>query len=211
MSEYSKKIFPITYYHCNIKNNNHLKDLLVHKIMNTYDDLLDPNWFTNKVKTSFNTPEKNKEVFSKENDIIHEEYSTCLSKFFDKPYKISISDFWYNCYIDGEYQEEHNHLGNIFNPNTFSCVHFLSFDPTRHKPLVFYDPMEKIRSNSLEFDSNNYSQLISLDIKEGDFVMFPSYLNHSVEASPKTEDYPRITISFNLRVSAYGDDSLAYY
>jgi hypothetical protein len=34
--------------------------------------------------------------------------------------------------------------------------------------------------------------------------MFPSYLIHSVEPSPPTLDYPRITISMNIRVMEYG-------
>ena len=33
--------------------------------------------------------------------------------------------------------------------------------------------------------------------------MFPSYLEHEVKAGPPTPEYPRITISFNIRLNKH--------
>ena len=41
--------------------------------------------------------------------------------------------------------------------------------------------------------------------KEGDLIMFPSWMEHEVKPGPPTPDYPRITLSFNVRMHQYGD------
>jgi hypothetical protein len=56
---------------------------------------------------------------------------------------------------------------------------------------------------SVELDRNNYAHTWYPELKEGDFIMFPSYLSHSVKPGKPTPDYPRITIAFNFRVLDY--------
>ena len=56
---------------------------------------------------------------------------------------------------------------------------------------------------SLEFDSNKCGEVYVPDVEEGDLLMFPCYLQHCVPPGKKT-NYPRITISFNIRVTQYG-------
>jgi len=209
--DYRKQLFPISYYKDKIKNNQKIKNKVTPVILENCK-LLENNspkgWLTNKILTSFSGEPNGKEIFFSENTyfqkILRNEYSKCLDNFFDDYYQIIVDDMWYNCYINGEYQESHDHLGGFFNPSTFSCVHFLSFDKDRHKPICFYDPLEQIRCTSIEFGSHNYKSTVFLDIEEGDFIMFPSFLRHSVYPSPPTPDYPRITISFNVLVSEYG-------
>jgi len=36
-------------------------------------------------------------------------------------------------------------------------------------------------------------------------IMFPSWLEHEVKAGPPTPDYPRITLSFNIKMHRYGE------
>jgi len=205
-------IFPVSYYKDSIENNQELKNLIVPKIMNTIDDLQDPYlWFTNKIKTSFLGEKEGKEVLSGENnaitDLLCQKYEKCFNKFFENiPYTIDIDKLWYNCYVDGEFQEMHCHVGQPSNRPHFSCVHFLSFDKTRHKPVVFEDPIYQLRVLSVEMIGNQYSSEHYPDIEEGDFIMFPSYLRHCVYPSPSTPDYPRITISMNFKVLEYGGE-----
>ena len=85
----------------------------------------------------------------------------------------------------------------------FSCIHFLSFDPNRHEPPTFKDPMHQIRSLSLELARNKYEEIWVPDISEGDLIVFPSYLQHAVPPGPATKDYPRISIAFNFKVLSY--------
>jgi hypothetical protein len=208
-------IFPISFFHSRVENNAEIKNILVPKIVKDSDELLIPEgWFTHKLKTSFSGEKPGKEIFFGEDNtyqsILEKKYAKCLDSFFDHTYQIMIDEIWYNCYFDGEYQEEHDHLGLCFNPVHFSCIHFLSFDEGRHKSPKFRDPLDQIRNTSLEFYRNNYNNTYQPNIKEGDFIMFPSYLKHSVEPCADTKDYPRITIAMNIKVLQYGDNYYEY-
>jgi len=206
------QIFPITYFKSPVDDNESVKKILVPKIMEDAKDLPIPEgWFTNKLMTSFMGEKPGKEIFFGEDrtyqSLLEPRYANCLDSFFNNvPYEILINEIWYNCYIDGEFQEAHDHLiapRNNYSTSHFSCIHFLSFDKKRHNPVSFHDPIEQIRCFSYELNGNEYNSKIYPDINEGDFIMFPSYLIHSVEPSPKTIDYPRITIAMNIRVLKY--------
>jgi hypothetical protein len=208
-------IFPISYFHSKVDNNSEIKELLVPKILNDSKELPIPEgWFTNKLKTSFSGEKPGKEIFFGEDNtyqsILEQKYAKCLDSFFDYNYKIMIDEIWYNCYTDGEYQEEHDHLGGAVNIVHFSCIHFLSFDKRRHIPPKFRDPIDQLRNLSIELGRNNYQDCYHPDIEEGDFIMFPSYLRHSVEPCIYTPEYPRITIAMNIKVLEYGDLNYAY-
>lgn len=217
--KYRTEIFPISYYKCNIPDNQMLKSLLVSKIMKDAEELkhnVPKGWITNKLMTSFGGEKPGKEIFFGKDrffqSILEKKYAYCLDKFFDDFYEIAIDQIWYNCYVNDEYQEIHDHTGSIFAPCTFSCIHFLSFDKTRHKPVCFYDPLQSIKyATSLEFGSHNYSNNYFPEIEEGDFIMFPSYLMHSVYPSVPTPDYPRITIALNIQVIKYGNWKISQY
>ena len=202
------EIFPFTYYHVNIPNNNVLKSILLNKIVEDAKELEIPEgWFTHKLMTSFNGEPTGREIFFGENteyqDMLTKVYTECFNKIFDRKFEIAIDNIWYNVYINGEYQENHDHLGYDVNPSHFSCIHFLSFDEKNHEPVVFRDPHRQLRSLSIELDKNNYSEDWTPNIKEGDLLMFPSYLSHEVRPGKPTPDYPRISIAFNFRVLYY--------
>lgn len=208
------QIFPVTYFKAPIEDNESIKEVLVPKIMKDVVELPIPEgWFTNKLMTSFMGEKPGKEIFFGEDrtyqSLLETRYANCLDSFFENiPYKIVIDQIWYNCYLDGEFQEAHDHLSGLdskYSSAHFSCIHFLSFDSTRHKPVRFHDPIAQIRCLSYELKNNGYSDHQYPDIQEGDFIMFPSYLIHSVEPSPPTPDYPRITIAMNIRVLEYGN------
>ena len=74
-----------------------------------------------------------------------------------------------------------------------------------HQPPEFRYPLSQLRHLSLELDSNHCGEFHRADVEEGDVLMFPSYLHHSVHVGKKTE-YPRITISFNCVVNKYGEE-----
>lgn len=201
------KVFPITYYHLSMTDNDILKDLLVDKIVADAKNLEIPEgWFTNKLMTSFDGEPRGKEIFFGEDDtyqkVLEKRYGSCINAIFDAPYKIDIDEIWYNVYMNGEWQEEHDHVGGPYGSH-YSCIHFLSFDPKIHQPVEFRDPLSQLRNLSVELDRNNYAHTWYPELKEGDFIMFPSYLSHSVKPGKPTPDYPRITIAFNFRVLDY--------
>ena len=205
-----RRVFPITYYHLSITDNDQIKELLLDKIVKDSKELPIPEgWFTNKLMTSFDGEPRGKEIFFGKDQtfqrILEQKYAACIDAVFDAPYEIAIDEIWYNVYVNGEYQEDHDHIGGPYGSH-FSCIHFLSFDPEIHEPVQFRDPSHQIRHLSLELDRNDYSHNWFPDVREGDFIMFPSYLSHCVKAGKPTPDYPRITIALNFRVLKYQGD-----
>jgi len=201
------KVFPLTYYHLNISDNKNIKNLLADKIVEDAKSLPIPKgWFTNKLMTSFDGEPRGKEIFFGEDQtyqkMLEGLYTECINTVFDAPFRIAIDEIWYNVYINGEWQEEHDHVGGGGGAH-FSCIHFLSFDKENHEPVAFKDPLRQLRNLSIELDRNNYSSSWVPDIEEGDFLMFPSYLVHEVKPGKPTPDYPRITIAFNFKVLEY--------
>ena len=212
MNRYRKDLFSIPIFQTNIKQNKTLKELLLPKIEKCYKEKRLPvpsGWNTDRIYTTFDRDKLNDEIFGDPN-IAHPYYFDCFKKFFDEEFSIFISETWFNYYVNGEYQEEHHHLSpSLFlAPSHFACIHYLSFDSERHEPVRFNDPNEKIRYSSLNLKSLNYKKFYTPEVKEGDFIMFPSYLDHFVRPSQPTPDYPRITISMNLAVTGYGDEKI---
>lgn len=165
-------------------------------------------WLTHQLSTSFNYFDENKSLFEGTQTL--QTYYEYVSKFFDLETKFQICDMWWNYYSNGEWQEQHSHVArNIFgSPPSFSCVHFLKFNPKIHQPLTFVDPNEHLRYSSLDMQFTRYDCKYKLNVREGDIVMFPSYLTHYVRPGNPTPEYPRITIAFNLKIKQYGKLSI---
>jgi len=200
----SIELFPVTVFQSQVKNNDLLKSILVKNILNNTENLEIPEtWTTDKILTSFS---EEPDIIKNNKILLENTYLDCISEIFDREVEVDIKNIWYNVYLNGEYQEDHDHLGGIFNPIHFSFIHFLCFDKLDHKPPEFRDPLSQLRNLSLELDSNKCGEVYIPQINEGDLLMFPSYLQHSVPAGKKTS-YPRITLSFNISVTRYGEDT----
>ena len=202
-----KQIFPVSYYQGQVENNDILKEQLLSRINFTKNKVqVPPGWTTTKIITSIDSDKGNKFLY--ENEELTNQYIDTIESFCDEDYIIEIDEMWFNYYIDGEYQEQHNHIDSAQDQRrktdrltpTFSCVHFLCYDKEVHSPLSFSDPMRVTRSHSFEFASHQHDDIHVPDISEGDIIMFPSYLEHEVKAGKPTPNNPRITISFNLQL-----------
>ncbi len=207
MSLYRKEIFPLSYYHGCVLDNEKLKELIIPYIEKAHSegesDKPPSGWLTHNLITSFDSKNVQEAFLDSKSEMgieIRNQYFSTISSFIGGDWILGIDQMWYNVYVNGEYQEAHTHLAenNIIH---YACVHFLSYNPEIHSPLTFSDPLSKIRFHSVEFPSHNYNEKHRPPIKEGDFLMFPSYLDHEVKAGPPTPEYPRITISFNIRLN----------
>ena len=208
-NHYKRALFPVTLYHTNVRENSVIQREVLATIQKCYEEkeLPIPNgWLTDKLTTSFDQNELNHKIF--ESERIHELYMKYVSSVFDKPVTFSLEDMWFNYYIDGEYQEEHHHINSSpFHPPVhFSCIHYLKYDEEEHVSTTFHDPISTLRAHSFEMESNYCKENWVPKVKEGDLLIFPSYLVHHVKKSKPTPDNPRITIAFNLRLLSYGTD-----
>ena len=118
----------------------------------------------------------------------------------------NCSELWSSKYTKGMHQAVHNHIDN---GELFSFVYFANYDPTKDADLVFVKDMSMAKQNGFLIKESPYTlckevqehpifcDTVTLDnIKEGDLVIFPSYLDHFVEE--QKHDGPRITIAGNL-------------
>jgi hypothetical protein len=198
------ELFGVPFWHGNIENNKECKSALLPIIKSTLGDIETPPsaWYTKKLFTSFEYPSANHLVFNSEaGKKLTAAYWNAVNKVMSGPWTADIKNCWFNYYEDGEWQEAHHHIDR--DPLDFVLVHFLSFDNTRHKPIIFHDPIEAVRANTL---NHTVKDRFSPELKEGDWVIFPPYLFHSVPEQPSTPDYPRITISWNIHITKFGDD-----
>jgi hypothetical protein len=211
MSRYRIPIFPVSIFQSSVRDNSRIQELvypMIKKSSGKHDNPPD-GWLTNKLITSFNDDDFNESIISDDgpNKEIKDQYIEVMGSFFNTSFECEIKDIWYNYYIDQEYQESHTHFGDYNDPNHYACVHFLSFNPEIHSPLTFEDPLKLVRSTSHEMTGfSGYSDKFRVNAKQGDLVMFPAYLEHEVKAGPPTPEYPRITISFNVKITKFGDD-----
>ena len=199
-------IFPVTIYKTRIEDNNLLKEKIISGVEKSLPELDPPeDWATDNLKTSFEGEPKGKEVLvGKNNILLKKYYSDAISEIFDREITWEIvDDIWYNYYEKGSYQELHEHIADPFQKIHFSCIHYLSYDREIHTPAEFQDPISAIRAHSLTLDKDFVGDFYIPQVKEGDLIMFPAYLQHRV-LPQKVSDIPRITLSFNFRLLKYG-------
>ena len=117
------------------------------------------------------------------------------------PTNIDFLELWYNIYHDNQGQEKHDHSSHVG-----QIVPFWSG--------IYYNknasPTEFFKSNSIitdtqKFDGYRESALasclaksVSPDVKDGDILLFPPYLKHSVKSKPQHKNEMRMTFSFNI-------------
>jgi Putative 2OG-Fe(II) oxygenase len=199
MNRYRKEIFPTYIYQYSLREKNQvLKELLLPKILQYRKDYkIDKpsGWITDKVYTTFEQENLNYQMFIQPNEV-RTRYEKHFSQVFGKGTEFIFTSAWFNYYENGEYQEEHDHMGLSFNnPDAhFSAIHFLQFDSERHVPVTFIDSLSKLNRRYTNF------YVYNPQIEEGDLLIFPAHLSHRVRPSQPTPDYPRITVAFNLHI-----------
>lgn len=136
-------------------------------------------------------------------------YAQDIESFLDKagyskllPWERKFN-FWYNLSFKGSYQEVHDHLGGP-TPISYAAIHYVVFDKNEHSSTVFYNPLESIlktlqptaKEKLLPTDFQSLQG--ALNVEEGDLIIFPSYVPHSVMT--QVSERLRITVAFNISV-----------
>ena len=109
---------------------------------------------------------------------------------------VKISNMWAIINTGGSTNSRHHH-GN----STISGAYYVRA-PNNCGDIVFYDPRpapifyypKSISSNSLN------AQVRSITPKEGALILFPSYVDHSVNENLSNDE--RIVISFNITINS---------
>jgi hypothetical protein len=98
-------------------------------------------------------------------------------------YPAVLLGMWFERSAKNQRHPVHNH-----GACGYSAVLYVDFDPEVHDATKFYMPFPEPMSGSI----TNFSPRV----KEGDLVVFPSYMLH--EASPNQSDKDRLIVSFNI-------------
>ncbi len=108
---------------------------------------------------------------------------------------IKISSMWAIINIGGAANARHHH-GN----SAISAAYYVRA-PKNSGDLVFYDPRPApVYSHPHSKEPNHLNAMVnSISPVEGALVLFPSYLDHSVNENVSNEE--RIVISFNVTLS----------
>jgi uncharacterized protein (TIGR02466 family) len=108
-----------------------------------------------------------------------------------------ITGCWATVLAKGASHRMHSH------PNNFlSGAYYLRTHPGADS-INFHDPRRQtgiIRPPVTELSAENTDQVV-VKVRNGTLLMFPSYLEHSVDAN--TSDHERISLSFNVMFSAF--------
>ncbi|HEX6136081.1 MAG TPA: TIGR02466 family protein [Casimicrobiaceae bacterium] len=110
---------------------------------------------------------------------------------------VDITGCWATVLAQGASHRAHTH------PNNFlSAVYYVRAEPGAGA-INFHDPRAQadvIRPPVLELTSANTDQVV-VRVASGTLLMFPSYLEHSVDANPS--EHERVSVSFNLMFAAF--------
>jgi len=111
-----------------------------------------------------------------------------------------ITACWATVLASGAAHKMHQH------PNNFlSGVYYVRTHPGADT-INFHDPRNQtgiIRPPAVELTAENTDQVV-VRVKDGTMLVFPAYLQHSVDAI--TSDEERISISFNIMFSSFTEN-----
>jgi uncharacterized protein (TIGR02466 family) len=132
---------------------------------------------------------------------------SCVSKVADSILRFlrigqepfEITGCWATVLAKGAIHKAHSH------PNNFlSGVYYVRIQPGADT-IYFHDPRSQarvIRPPVVELTAENTDQVV-VRVRNGNLLMFPSYLEHSVDANMSAEE--RISISFNIMFSSFAE------
>lgn len=200
---YKTSMFEVPMYKFKASRHTEIKQWMFNNVYPEYDKT-GPNELSRNIYSSYfsGAPKLDSKLFS-------DFYAKDINNFLDKAgfsrlqkWKTKLN-FWYNLSSRGAYQEVHDHLGGPISIS-YAAIHYVVFDKEEHVSTVFYNPLESI-IKTLQPTTNNkirpkdFQDLQkTLDVEEGDIIIFPSYVPHSVmsQASEKL----RATVAFNISV-----------
>jgi uncharacterized protein (TIGR02466 family) len=128
--------------------------------------------------------------------------------------ELELMGVWFQIQNGGAFHDVHTH-GNC----SWSGVYYVQIDAPEHRithpqfgalngATRFYSPMFMSLGGAYVDRGNAWMQQATLDVmpKEGDVVLFPSFLPH--KAMPYSGQRDRIIVSFNAQIRAPGGDDL---
>ena len=105
--------------------------------------------------------------------------------------KIIMTELWVNYQDKYQFQEYHDHKERVL-----SGIFYLEV-PENAPGLIIQNP-QKANFDDLFFFQEEVRDVNEINVETGDLIMFPSWLDHGVNAN--MTDKPRINIAFNFGI-----------
>jgi len=163
-----------------------------------------PNGWVDSVHTTFdNISDDDSLVPPIVRDSLKRDLKSSIVEVFQElnfPTTIEFPQLWYNIYHDNQGQELHDHLSLVGHPVIFwSGIYYnKNASPTQ------FCRSDKLYQTQL-FNGYQESALGSClataqrqPVEDGDILLFPPYLEHTVKSQPHHKDKMRMTFSFNI-------------
>ena len=163
-----------------------------------------PSGWKISVNTTFpNIPDDDLMVPSTVRDSLMKDVKDGIVDVFEQlniPTNIGYSNFWYNIYHDNQGQEIHNHLAYIGQTVPYWAGVYYNKNST---PTTFHRDDGNYRTQLFHgAESTSLAPWLSPNgapsVEDGDILLFPPYLPHSVESKPQHKNSMRMTFSFNI-------------
>ena len=164
-------------------------------------------WIEQKANSNFKSKDTyllNHEQFKNIKNFIYESLNKFTQNIFESNQRLVVTQCWLNKNPKGSKHHEHVHPNSII-----SGVFYFKQDP-KLPPISF----SKSIQSAMKLDPKKYNNLNSetflLPCTDGELILFPSNLKHSVPINMSEE--PRISMSFNtFSVDVLGStDSLTH-
>lgn len=192
------ELFPISIYRAKVESNFDIQSMCMGWVEEEYE----------KNPTTFSAPWDNDIFTTYGKDVgfswqeilpLYMPNFEDLAKEMNISGQVSVNSAWVNAYKSNQSHDLHDHL-----PCQFSAVHYLKYNPEVHTSTIFVNPYRQVSiSSSPRHESFVMDQIppmwhpqSTLDVEEGDILIFPSFFEHRV--ARQTSDELRVTISFNF-------------
>ena len=192
------KLFPTPVFHFKVENYQKLNTELENYILNFRKK-------NEKGQKKSNAGGWHSHNFDLTNDNMAKKFAKIFEEFYKKVIinkmgwkydsnKVKMEAMWSIINKKGSFNIQHNH------PNAYLSSAYYVKVPKNSGNIKFFDP--KVQKNIRYPKIKNYTDVSAANVeitpKEGDLLIFPAYLYHSVGENLSEDD--RIIVSFNVDV-----------
>ena len=127
-----------------------------------------------------------------------------VSKKLNLPINIKFLSLWYNIYHDNQGQERHVHFSDIGKTVPFWSGIYYNKNAS---PTKFFNINDMVDTQKFcGFEKTSLSSCLAEacfpPVEDGDIVLFPPYLPHSVASKFEHKNKMRMTFSFNITLNS---------
>ena len=167
-----------------------------------------PSGWKISVNTTFpNIPDDDRVVPPMVRDSLKRDLKTSIVDVFREinlPTNIDFMTLWYNIYHDNQGQEKHTHFSHVGKRVPFWSGIYYNKKASPTKFFNTNDMRETQQFNRWEESkiAPCLAEACHFPVEDGDIILFPPYLEPSVESTLEHKNSMRMTFSFNITLNA---------